>query len=259
MSGIYPLVKAAGVMERKMDTLTNNLANVNTAGFKQDQPAFREVLSQAQQVLPESPEEQFLSHEYLDQYVGMEKSAVTVDEIGKNFSPGPMNYTGNALDLALNNEGFFSVQTPWGQRFTRNGSFQLNPEGVIVTQDNYPVLGENGPIKAIGQEILVDDRGRVQVDGNIIDRLLTVRFRNQDNLQKLGNSFYAPLSSDDVPIPSEEVTVQQGSLEGSNVNTVQEMTRMITANRTYESIHKSLTSIDKMNEKAISLARVGRG
>ena len=85
MSGVYSLVKAAGAVERKMDTVSNNLANVNTTGFKEDQPSFREVLSKAQQVLPESEEERFLSHEYLDQYVGMEKSAVTVDEIGKNF------------------------------------------------------------------------------------------------------------------------------------------------------------------------------
>jgi flagellar basal-body rod protein FlgF len=107
-----------------------------------------------------------------------------------------------------------------------------------------------------GQEIFVDYQGRVQVDGQLADRLLTVRFRNQDNLQKLGNSFFAPISSDDVPIPSEEVRVQQGMLEGSNVNTVMEMTRMISANRTYESIQKSLSSVDRMNERAISISRL---
>ena len=256
MSGVYSLVKAAGAVERKMDTVSNNLANVNTTGFKEDQPSFREVLSKAQQVPPESEEERFLSHEYLDQYVGMEKSAVTVDEIGKNFSPGPMQQTDNALDLAINNEGFFTIDTPFGQRFTRNGNFQLNSEGTIVTSDNYPVLGENGPIQVKGQEIFVDYQGRVQVDGQLADRLLTVRFRNQDNLQKLGNSFFAPISSDDVPIPSEEVRVQQGMLEGSNVNTVMEMTRMISANRTYESIQKSLSSVDRMNERAISISRL---
>ena len=94
------------------------------------------------------------------------------------------------------------------------------------------------------------------MDGQRADRLLTVRFRNQDNLQKLGNSFFAPISSDDVPIPSEEVRVQQGMLEGSNVNTVMEMTRMISANRTYESIQKSLSSVDRMNERAISISRL---
>ena len=94
------------------------------------------------------------------------------------------------------------------------------------------------------------------MDGQLADRLMTVRFRNQDNLQKLGNSFFAPISSDDVPIPSEEVRVQQGMLEGSNVNTVMEMTRMISANRTYESIQKSLSSVDRMNERAINISRL---
>ncbi|MED5483483.1 MAG: flagellar basal body protein, partial [SAR324 cluster bacterium] len=97
MSGMTSLVQAAGVIERKMETVSNNLANVNTVGFKEDQPSFREVLSNAQRVAPESLEERFLSHEYLDDYVGMDKSAVVVDEVGKNFEPGRMRTTGNDL------------------------------------------------------------------------------------------------------------------------------------------------------------------
>ncbi len=83
MSGITSLVQAAGVIEHQMETVSNNLANVNTVGFKEDQPSFREVLSNVQRIAPESLEERFLSHEYLDDYVGMDKSAVVVDEVGK--------------------------------------------------------------------------------------------------------------------------------------------------------------------------------
>lgn len=106
MSGITSLVQAAGVIEHKMEAVSNNLANVNTVGFKEDQPSFREVLSNVQRIAPESLEERFLSHEYLDDYVGMDKSAVVVDEIGKNFEPGRMRSTGNNLDFAISNEGF---------------------------------------------------------------------------------------------------------------------------------------------------------
>ena len=140
------LVQAAGVIERKMETVSNNLANVNTVGFKEDQPSFREVLSTAQRVAPESLEERFLSHEYLDDYVGMDKSAVIVDEVGKNFELGRMRTTGNDLDFALANDGFFTIDTPQGERFTRAGNFQLDATGRIVTNDGYPVLGTNGVI-----------------------------------------------------------------------------------------------------------------
>ncbi len=88
MSGLTSLVQAGGVLEKKIETVANNLANASTVGFKEDQPSFREVLSTVQRVVPQSDEENFLSHEYLDQYVGMDKSAVMVDEIGKNFTTG---------------------------------------------------------------------------------------------------------------------------------------------------------------------------
>jgi Flagellar basal body rod protein len=99
MSGMTSLVQAAGVIEQKMETVANNLANVNTVGFKEDQTSFREVLSTVQRVVPESLEERFLSHEYLDDYVGMDKSAVIVDEVGKNFELGRMRSTGNDLNF----------------------------------------------------------------------------------------------------------------------------------------------------------------
>ena len=101
MSGMTSLVQAAGVIEHKMETVANNLANVNTVGFKEDQPSFREVLSTVQRVVPESLEERFLSHEYLDDYVGMDKSAVIVDEVGKNFVPGRIRSTGKSPTVQL--------------------------------------------------------------------------------------------------------------------------------------------------------------
>ncbi len=212
MSGMTSLVQAAGVIEHKMETVANNLANVNTVGFKEDQPSFREVLSTVQRVVPESLEERFLSHEYLDDYVGMDKSAVIVDEVGKNFEPGRMRSSGNDLDFAIANEGFFTIETPQGERFTRNGHFQMDSEGRIVTNEGYFVL-------------------------------------------KLGKGFFAPVNKDDLPKVSADIQIQQGMLEDSNVNSMLEMTRMISATRAYESVHKALSRIDRLDEKAISMVQ----
>ena len=253
MSGMTSLVQAAGVFEHKMETVANNLANVNTVGFKEDQPSFREVLSTVQRVVPESLEERFLSHEYLDDYVGMDKSAVIVDEVGKNFEPGRMRSTGNDLDFALANEGFFTIETPEGERFTRNGKFQLDSTGRIITNEGYTVLGQNGAITIKDGPLQVDESGQIHVDGEIADSFRLVRFRNQDQLQKLGRGFFAPVIKDDLPSASADIQIKQGMLEDSNVNSMLEMTRMIAATRAYESVHKALSRIDRLDEKAISI------
>ena len=255
MSGVISLVQAAGVIEHKMETLSNNLANVNTVGFKEDQPSFREVLSTVQRVTPESLEERFLSHEYLDDYVGMDKSAVVVDEVGKNFELGRMRFTGNDLDFAISNEGFFTIATPQGERYTRGGNFQLDSTGRIVNNDGYPVLGKNGEIEIKEGFINVNESGQLSVNGVIQDSLKLVRFQNQDKLQKLGQGFFAPINVNNLPVVSNEIKVKQGMLEDSNVNSMLEMTRMINATRAYESVHKALSRLDKLNETAISLVK----
>ena len=257
MSGLTSLIQASGVLEKKIETVANNLANVNTVGFKEDQPSFREVLSSVQRVVPQSEQESFLAHEYMDQYVGMDKSTVIVDEMGKNFSSGRFRETGNDLDLALENEGFFSISTPKGERYTRAGHFQFDSQGRIVTDDGFPVMGEKGPItvKEAGP-IDVDKNGQVMVAGKVLDRFKTIRFRNQDRLQKLGKNFFAPIHSDDVPIPSKEIVVKQGTIEDSNVNTVMEMTRMVNATRSYEMVQRAIANLDTLDEKAISISRV---
>ena len=255
MSGMTSLVQAAGVIEQKMETVANNLANVNTVGFKEDQTSFREVLSTVQRVVPESLEERFLSHEYLDDYVGMDKSAVIVDEVGKNFEPGRMRSTGNDLDFAIANEGFFTIETPQGERFTRNGHFEMDSNGRIVTNEGYFVLGEKGPITVKNGPVIVDESGKVYFDGKISDSFRLVRFGQQDQLQKLGGGFFAPVNKDDLPKISAEIQIKQGMLEDSNVNSMLEMTRMISATRAYESVHKALSRIDRLDEKAITLVQ----
>jgi len=255
MSGMTSLVQAAGVIEHKMETIANNLSNVNTVGFKEDQLSFLEVLSNVQRVTPESLEERFLSHEYLDDYVGMDKSAVVVDEVGKNFEPGRMRSTGNDLDFAIANDGFFTIATPQGERFTRAGNFQLDVSGRIVTNDGYPVLGKNGEIIIKDVTIQVNESGQISTDGVIKDIFRLVRFKNNDQLQKLGQGFFAPINVNDLPVASDEIKIKQRMLEDSNVNSMLEMTRMINATRAYESVNKALSRIDKLDERAITMVQ----
>ncbi|MGA1598212.1 MAG: flagellar basal-body rod protein FlgF [bacterium] len=257
MTSINSLVHASGALERQLDTVANNLANASTTGYKADQAAFKEVLATVQRVAPESTEESFLSHEYLDEYVGMERSTVKVDEIGKNFTVGRLRQTGNQLDLALEGQGFFTVSTPQGMRYTRAGNFQLDGEGRMVTHDGFALMGQNGEIRVNGSELQVDAGGQVVVDGQVVDSLQINEFRRPQNLQKLGANLFAPVHSDDVPIPAQEVSLKQGMLEDSNVNTVLEMTRMITAQRAYETVQRAISNIDRIDERAISIARVG--
>ena len=256
MGGIYSLISAGSAYEKKLEVTSNNLANVNTAGFKEDQPVFKEILSEATRVVPESDEEQFLSHEYLDLYVGMDRSAVKVDAVVNNFEQGRMESTGNPLDLAIQSDGFFTVSTPQGERYTRSGQFVVNSEKILTTKDGFPVLGQNGAIKIEGDNVAINDQGGINVDGQLVEQLKLTKFRNPHNLQKLGASMYAPLGSDNVPITDGSVRVRQGMLESSNVNSVKEMVTMIQGNRAYEQIQTAMKNIDRLDEKAISISRI---
>lgn len=256
MSGIYSLISSAKAIEKKMEISANNLTNSDTAGYKTDHPTFREILSNATRVAPESEEELFQGHEYLDLYVGMDKSSVAMDHIGKDFTVGEMRYTENPLDLAIDSDGFFTVATPQGDRYTRTGEFTLDAQRRIVTQDGHPLLGEKGTIQVNGADLKIDENGGVHVDGEFVDNIRLIRFRNPANLQKLGKSFYAPVGSDDIPVPSKEVLVRQGMIEESNVNTVKEMVGMVNTNRSYEAVRKAMTMTDRLDEKAISISRI---
>lgn len=255
-SGIRSLLSSGHAIERSVETIANNLSNSNTDGYKSDQPTFREVLSRASQVAPQSTEESFTSHEYLHLIPNRSHSAVTVDEIGKDFSPGLMKQTGNDLDLALGSEGFFTVLTPQGERFTRDGNFQLNAQKQMVNQDGFLVLGNQGPITIKGSQVQVTNEGSISVDGTTQSNTLKlVKFQDPNRLQKLGRNLLAPVDASNSPVVTTNARVQQGALEGSNVNTIKEMTRLITANRAYEMVQKALSNIDGLNEKALTIAR----
>ncbi|MDH5752431.1 MAG: flagellar basal-body rod protein FlgF [Deltaproteobacteria bacterium] len=256
--GIYTLVSRGNVLDRKMTAIANNLANVNTVGFKEDQPVFQQLFATVNGVAQESDEEMFAHHEHLAPYTGVGNFYVSVADMGKNFKLGRLSHTGNNLDFAIaSKEGFFSVSTPQGERYTRAGNFRLNTEGQLITAEGFQVNGKDGkPLTITGNKVELLEDGTILVDSKQIGGLRLVSFPFNERLQKLGGSLFAPVDADNPPRVLEDVKMVQGMVEESNVDTVREMVRMIEANRSYTSTQKALRVSDEMNEKAVSLARV---
>jgi flagellar basal-body rod protein FlgF len=252
MSGaIYMAANGALAYEKRLEIIANNLANVNTVGYKMDQGHFGfidevELAAQSFQ-LPEDLAESKAN------LFWMQFNMYT------DHSNGNLKNTGNDLDLALVGKGFFCIQKPDGVQYTRNGEFTLNAEGILVTQDGWKVLGEGGEIQIQGQEnplkhkrFIVDEEGNIAMDGKRVDRLRIVDFAQPYRLQKAGDTLFKPVSSEMVEVPVDGVRVSQGFVELSNVDAVKMMTEMIEVLRGYESYQKVIRSVDESNAKAIN-------
>lgn len=243
MSGsIYMATSGAEVQRLRLQILSNNLANINTSGYKEDHAVFRlpdETMSAGN--LPEPSSDG----------VSALMTGVIPMTTHTDFSNGPLQQTGNPLDLALDGEGFFSIQTEQGIRYTRNGAFTINPEGVLSTADGDPVMGEGGEITIDGSDVRVDGSGTVIVDGRQTDHLRIVKINAPETLRKIGKSLFQL----DETNGSEEALgyggVQQGYLEGSNVNAVKAMTELIEVQRGYESYQKMIQTMGDLDARVI--------
>jgi flagellar basal-body rod protein FlgF len=221
ISGTYKLIDGALAQKLKFETISNNLANINTNAFKKDIVSFHEVL-------------------------GM-KNRSSID-----FTPGPKRYTGNRLDVALEGNGFFKIQTPRGERYTRDGSFSLNADRQLVTRNGDIVLGNHGSIKIQDGSISIETDGTVIIDGGVIDKLIMADFRDPQLLIKEGNSCYRYGGEEGDIVPPEETTVQNGYLETSNVNPTEEMIKMVEVLRVFESAQKAIQCMDEITEKMVN-------
>jgi flagellar basal-body rod protein FlgG len=169
-----------------------------------------------------------------------------------DFSPAPLQQTGSPLDLAIDGDGFFSIQTDQGVRYTRSGAFTISPEGFLATADGEAVLGDGGEIVIDGTDVNVDEAGNVVVDGVPVGKLRIVRISENGALRKIGDSLFEL----DEMRGTEEVLdhggIQQGFLEGSNVNAVKVMTELIEVQRGYESYQKMIQTMGEMASRVIS-------
>jgi len=199
---------------RQADVIANNLANLSTTGFKGQHVLFAEYLSQTSSGAPAS----------------------YVQELGtiRDPSQGGFTQTGNPLDVAIQGDGYLAVDTPLGQRFTRNGHFQLDTDGQVVTSQGYPVLSDGGSPLVIPQgsgEITIGADGNVTTPQGAVGRLQVVTFGNNQALTPTANGFF---STDQTPQPTTDAKIVQGALENSNVQPIVEITHLIAVQRGVE-------------------------
>ena len=230
--------------QTNIDVISNNLANVNTSGFKKDKGHFQIIDSPDS--IKEDLDKNSISKETLQPPLWLQFETKT------DFSAGSLKHTGNPLDLALEGDGFFCIKTDQGNQYTRNGKFSLDQDGTLVTMDGLPVLGQGGPINIEGNTFTVDVKGNISVDGNLVDTIKIVGFQKQDALEKTGNSLFAIADKNAVERKVENTGVNQGFLELSNVNAIRMMTEMIEVLRGYESYQKAIKTADEANAKAIN-------
>ena len=233
------------VLERQMDVVANNVANVNTNGFKADRSLFEQFLR--------SP-----AHE--DNFQRPDRQVAFVQDRGtfKDFATGASEMTKNPLDVAIDGKGFLVVQTPAGERYTRDGNLQINNQGQLVTQSGYPVMGGSGPIvfQQTDKQVTIATDGNVTVleGSNRLDsvrgKLRIVSFADAQSLVKDGGNLYSA-GQGVAPLPDTTSRVNQGYVEKSNVNSVTEMSRMIEITRAYTQISALLQQQSDLHKSAI--------
>ena len=256
MDAIYSLMSALKGQQRQMDAVANNLANAETPGYKKDTVVFREMYNEYTQQDLESDEEGFAHEQFLAPLGRGHSSYVMPDHVSPRMTTGRITPTNNPFDMALQTDGFFVVEGDRGEAFTRNGRFMRDNEGYLVNTDGAKVMGKEGPILAKGEHFSVGRDGTVLVDNQKVGVLKVVRFEQPHRLTKLGANLFVPGSAAQIAIDQKEPLIQQGVYEGSNVDTVQELTEMIGLNRHYEAAQKALRSSDSLTEQAITIARI---
>jgi len=239
-------------LQRELDVVANNVANMNTTGYKADGSVFEEYLM---------PGAQAAGFQGADRRVSFVQDRAT----WRNFSAGPIRPTGNPLDVAISGDAFFVVETARGERYTRNGAFQINAQGELVTSDGDRVVGDGGPIQfqSTDNSISINPDGTITAreGGNSRNdsargRLRLVRFDNAQQLQKDGATLFAAPAGLAPQDAGPRARVTQGSIEQSNVQAVIEMARMVEVTRTYTQITAMMqqfsdlrrTSIEKLAE-----------
>jgi len=271
--GVYTSASGMIAQQAKLDSVANNLANVDKTAYKKDMTVFksfpdmliRRINDNGLGITPAG------SYDTMP-VVGKLGTGVEVNEVYTQFSQGSLQRTENPFDMALEGQGFFAVSTEKGERYTRNGSFTLNQDGILVTHNGNPVMGENGLIKLQKNNFMISERGEIIVNNalskdtqdlvgmtnnnwsnpQVIDKLKIVDFENIREIKKEGDSMFRETEFSGPPLPPGKIKVVQGFLEKSNVNIVREMVDMIEVQRSYEANQKSVLTHDQTLGKLIN-------
>ncbi len=247
----YIALSRQGALRRELDVVANNIANMNTTAFKTETMMFVEHLVKSKG-----------SGSFVPQKLAYVRDVAQF----QNMSEGPIKKTENPLDVAIQGEGYFVVDTPDGQLYTRNGRFNLNPEGQLVNQSNLPILSNAGTpffFSPDDKDISISADGTISTNNGQIGKLKVVKFDDPQSLQKRPGGL---LFSDKQPsgdgdgdaddgVPGaqdvENPQIIQGALEGSNVNPILEISKMIQVQRAYDSVRSFVDKEDQRMKKMI--------
>jgi flagellar basal-body rod protein FlgF len=219
--GIYSAALGARQQQKRLEVISNNIANASTSGFKKEVMQFEDFLFQTS-----SP----------------------------NLEQGAIRPTGNQFDIGLSGEGFLKVQTDQGVFYTRSGNLTLNRDGTLITQEGWPVLGKGGPITIDGATVTL----RVEADGQIfngdqsVDSFDLVNFPPNTPMTRVKNGYFKVADPQTAQPQPANCTVHQGALEEANFNVVQEMAQMIDTQRTFEACYKIIQSYDQADSQLIN-------
>jgi flagellar basal-body rod protein FlgG len=239
---IYKTGAGAILQQMRLDVYSNNLANVNTVGFKADLPVF-------------SIEEKETPSNAIGNPARLSPYALPLD-YETDFKAGPMQNTGSQLDVAIVGRGFFEVMSPQGPQYTRSGQFSINERGELSTQDGWPVMGQGGAIAIDGNRVDIGDDGQVMVDGDIAGVLRVVDFNDPGQLRKSGSTLFKVENPAAGAVDAKDYRISQGSLESSNVDPIRTMTEIIESMRVFETYQKIIRAADNATGKTVN--EVGR-
>ena len=247
--GLYTSALGMETQMKKMDVVTNNIANADTTGFKRDIVVTQSFSEELMKRL------NYSAGLEAPKAVGGVRQGVFVNNVFTDFSPGNLEITNNSLNLAISGDGFFSVGVANAdgdlvEHFTRNGAFSLSSERVLQTLDGNPVIGQNGIITLPEGEFTIDSGGNIFINGEFADKILMSNVEDKTTLRKVGSDLYA--MTEESAAAGFNGQVMQGFLEKSNVNSVREMVDMIALSRVYEANQRAVTLHDTMLGRAVN-------
>lgn len=265
-SGLYAAVNGALRTEMRQSVLANNLANVNTTGYKEGNITFDSFMTKPGVEQFPLPVDSFMGlrgpGDIPFPFSNPATNAYSVtypraDGTHTDMAQGALRKTDNPLDVALEGDGFFVVNTPGGRHYTRDGSFSINNQGELVTKEGFPVLGNGGASLVIGQEgVEIGNDGTISNKNGPVGQLMRVGLPIEQ-LERVGSNLYKAPQEQEIPLNNIEGKFLQGFLEGSNANVIRGMTQMIETNRAFENYMQMIKALDGLDGQAIQLGRLG--